>query len=101
MEEVVLTLAKYGIDCNMSDMYMYSGLFCCADDINLLPPSVNGLNFMLKLCESFAVKNRILLNPLKSKCMCFNQHHLPSLFSNISFIDSTLAFVDGRVVLGS
>ena len=41
---------------------MYSGIFVYTDDIALLSPSVNDLNFMVQLCEYHTVKNRIMFD---------------------------------------
>ena len=43
----------------------YMGVYCYADDIGLLSPTLSGLNEMLKLCENYALKHKIILMPLK------------------------------------
>ena len=40
------------------------GVYCCADDIGLLSPHLSGLKEMLKLCEDYALKHKIILMPL-------------------------------------
>ena len=36
------------------------GVYCYADGIGLLSPSLSGLKEMLKLCEDYALKHKII-----------------------------------------
>ena len=38
------------------------GVYCYADDIGLLSPTLSGLKEMLKLCEDYALKHKIIFN---------------------------------------
>ena len=41
------------------------GVYCYADDIGLLSPTLSGLKEMLKVCEDYALKHKIICNALK------------------------------------
>ena len=43
----------------------YIGVYCYADDIGLLSPTLSGLKEMLKLCEDYASKHKIICNAIK------------------------------------
>ena len=51
---------------------IFAGAFGYADDIVLLAPSADALKIMYSICEAYAYEFSILLNPRKSKLMCFN-----------------------------
>ena len=40
-------------------------VYCYADDIGLLSPTLSGLKEMSKLCEDYALKHTLFLMPLK------------------------------------
>ena len=48
------------------------GAFCYSDDINLLSPTVSGLQDVLKICDRYAVKYKIHFNTSRSQLLCFN-----------------------------
>ena len=48
------------------------GVFCYADDLSLLCPSVTGIKEMLKTCEDYAMKHNILSNAKNSQMLTFN-----------------------------
>ena len=52
------------VDCRMWNSYV--GALSYADDINLLCPSIRGLNKMLDICNSFADMYEIKFNAKKS-----------------------------------
>ena len=41
------------------------GVYCCADDMGLLSPTLSEFKKMLKLCEDYALKDKIILMPRK------------------------------------
>ena len=49
--------------------YMYSseymGVYCYADDLSLLSPSLTGLQDMLRLCDLYAIHHNIIFNDKK------------------------------------
>ena len=47
------------IRCRYGNHYM--GVYCYADDIGLLSPTLSGLKEMLKLCEDYALKHNIVI----------------------------------------
>ena len=60
LNELLETTRKNSIRCRYCSEYM--GIFCYADDLNLLFPSFAGIKEMLKTCESYAIKHNILFN---------------------------------------
>ena len=40
-------------------------MYCYADDIDLLSPTLSGLKEMLKFFEDYALKHKVFLMPLK------------------------------------
>ena len=55
----------YFISCNVSRMY--SSIFVYIDDITLLSSSINDLNVILTLHESFAITHKTVFNKMKTK----------------------------------
>ena len=55
----------------MSPCYLFD-----ADNVAIIPPSLNGLKHMLKLCERIAVDHDIKFNPSKSNSVCYNVKHV-------------------------
>ena len=49
----------------------YMGVYCYADDIGLLSPTLSGLKEMLKLYEDYGLKHKIMFNPSKSQLFYF------------------------------
>ena len=47
------------------------GVYCYADDICRLSPTLSGLKEMLKLCEDYALKHTIIFNASKSHLLYF------------------------------
>ena len=62
-------LRSSNIGCRYSNHYM--GVYCYTDDINLLSPTLSKLKEMLKLCEDYALKHKIILNTSKSQLLYF------------------------------
>ena len=63
LNDLIDVLRSSNIGCRYGNHYM--GVYCYADDIGLLSPTLSGLKEMLKLCEDYALKHKILLMPLK------------------------------------
>ena len=49
----------------------YMGVYGYADDIVLLSPTLSGLKEMLKLCENYALKHKLIFNASKSQLLYF------------------------------
>ena len=64
------------IGCRYGNHYM--GVYCYADDIGLLSLTLSGLKEMLKLCEDYALKHKIILIASKSKLFLFPIKHSQS-----------------------
>ena len=58
------------------------GVYCNADDIGLLSPTLSGLKEMLKLCEDYTLKHTIIFNASKSQLLYFpsNTARVPTNF---------------------
>ena len=50
------------------------GVYCYADDIVLLFPTVSGLKEILKLCEDYALKHKLIFNASKSQFLYFSSN---------------------------
>jgi hypothetical protein len=72
VDELLQELRSLGVGCYVADMYCGAVGFC--DDILLLAPTRDGMQMMLKTCESFALRNNLQFstdpNPAKSKSKC-------------------------------
>ena len=69
--DLINVLRSSNIGCIYGNHYM--GVYCYADDISLLSPTLSGLKEMLKLCEDYALKHKIILMPLKVNLFIYNQ----------------------------
>ena len=65
-------LKRAGVGCDINGEY--AGAFGYADDIVLLSPSLCALKHSITLCEDYAKRFKILLNPIK--LMCFNVKYI-------------------------
>ena len=61
LNDLIDVLRSSNIGCRYGIHYM--GVYCYADDIGLLSPTLSGLKEMLKLCEDYALKHTIILMP--------------------------------------
>ena len=82
-KQAVLSVSKIynsNIGCRYGNHYM--GVYCYADDIGLLSPTLSGLKEMLKLCEDYALKHIIIFNASKSQLLYFpsNTARVPKEF---------------------
>ena len=58
LNDLIYVLRSSTIGCRYGNHYM--GVYCYADDIGLLSPTLCGLKEMLKLCEDYALKHYII-----------------------------------------
>ena len=63
-------LRKSSVGCRYGSQYM--GMYCYADDLSLLFPTITGLHIMLDICETFANEQHIIFNAKKSQLLCFS-----------------------------
>ena len=71
IDSLLIELKKSGYGCHINGTFM--GALSYADDITLLCPSLKGLNKMLSICSSFAVKYDITFNSKKTECIKFGK----------------------------
>ena len=69
LNDLIDVLRSSNIGCKYDNHYM--GVSCYADDIGLLSPTLSGLKEMLKLCEDYALKHKIIFNASKSQLLYF------------------------------
>ena len=69
LNDLIDVLRSSNIGCRYGNHYM--GVYCYADDIGLLSPTLSGLKEMLKLCEDYALKHKIIFNASKSQLLYF------------------------------
>ena len=67
--DLIDVLRTSNIRCIYGNHYM--GVYCYADDIGLLSPTLSGLKEMLQLCEDYALKHKM---PLKVNCFISIKH---------------------------
>ena len=119
LEELVTTLRSSSLGCHINGIN--HGVLVYADDVLLLSPSISGLQEMLDICQSYALKHSLTFNDTKSECVHFaNSHtdlqpevnlhlgrssikwtsetvrHLGHHFSNSLNFDPDIAFRKGR-----
>ena len=63
LDNLLISLKQSGLGCHINGTYM--GALGCADDIALTCPSLNGLNYMLDICNQFAKNNHVMFNTRK------------------------------------
>ena len=80
LNDLIDVLRYSNICCRYGNHYM--GVYCYADDICILSPSLSGLKEMLKLCEDYALKHKIICNASKSQLLYFasNTDRVPKDF---------------------
>ena len=69
LNDLVDVLRSSNIGCRYGLHYL--GAYCYADDIDLLSPTLSGLKEMLKLCEDYALKYKIIFNASKNQLLYF------------------------------
>ncbi len=60
---------------------MFCGAFGYADDVVLLSPTVQGLKFMLKICNEFAKEFNVIFNSQKSKLIVCDSNNVQTNIS--------------------
>ena len=66
LNRLIETLRKNNIGCRYGSEFM--GVYCYADDLGLLCPSFTGIKEMLRTCELYAEKHKILFNAKRANC---------------------------------
>ena len=51
----------------------YVRVFCYADDLTLINPTLTGLKYMLSICDNYANEYKILFNASKSQLLHFTK----------------------------
>ena len=69
MNKLINKLRNSNIGCKIVNQYV--GVFCYADDISLVCPSITGFKQVLLLCETYAEKYNIRFNSSKSQLIHF------------------------------
>ena len=64
MDELLLQLKHNAVGCHWD--HHFAGVFCYADDLILLAPSLSALWIMLHTCESFSVSHGLKFNASKN-----------------------------------
>ena len=95
----LMTLSNANAGCKFGGMYIYNCSY--ADDMAILCPSASGLQKLLNICASYAIKHDIIYNVKKTHCMVvpsttFKLENTPSVFLN----GAKLQYVDSYKYLG-
>ena len=64
MDNLIKRLKDSNIGCKIGNNYV--GVFCYADDLTLITPTLTGLKCMLAICENYTDEYKILFNASKS-----------------------------------
>jgi hypothetical protein len=70
IDGLLAELENSGVGCCVGNQY--TGALAYADDITLLCPTLNGMQKMLDICETYANDYNILFNGKKSQLLLFN-----------------------------
>ena len=95
---LLLNLEKSAVGCYMGNQY--TGAIAYADDITLLCPSVDGMQKMLNICESYANQFDILFNSEKSVLSLFQGRDCKPVFSTLCINGSVLKYCTDTTHLG-
>ena len=90
MEYWIKRLKDSTIGCKIGNNYV--GVFCYADNLTLIRPTLTGLKCMLAICENYADEYKILFNASKSQLLHFtksNTQEKITLEMNNKIIEST------------
>lgn len=99
MDGLSKTLTDTRIGCNMNGTFVNHLMY--ADDTCLLTPSPSALKKLLDICAEFALKNCIIFNEKKTKCMCFRPKSMQKLVVPvIPLNDKGLEFISQHKYLG-
>ena len=71
MDNLIKRLKDSNIGCKIDNNYV--GVFCYADDLTLISPTLTGLKCMLSICENYADEYKILFNASKSQLLHFTK----------------------------
>ena len=71
MDNLIKRSKDSNIGCKIGINYV--GVFCYADDLTLLSPTLTGLKCMLAICETYANNYKILFNASKSQLLHFTK----------------------------
>ena len=70
VNHLITKLRNSNFGCRYGNEYM--GVYCYADDISSLSPTLTGLKEMLKICEDFPHDHDIIFNASKSQLLQFS-----------------------------
>ena len=91
MDNLIKRLKDSNIGCKIGNNYV--GVFCYADDLTLISPTLTGLKCMLSICENYADEYKILFNASKSQLLhftkCNTQEKITVKTKNNKIIEST------------
>ena len=68
-DELIAKLARSGYGCRISQHFV--GALSYADDITLLSPSLQGLKYMVNICEEYGKEFHVTFNDKKTTGMVF------------------------------
>ena len=98
LDDLLIKLESSGIGCKIG--FKYYGAIAYADDITLMASSLNGLNSLLKISESWGNENNIEFNPTKSQVICFSNKskYWPKNFPINAYLNGNLIKTCDEVV---
>ena len=98
IDDLSLALAESKIGCRLNGLAMNN--FAYADDMAVLAPSPTGLQKLLDICSSYAIKHDITFNVKKSVCMCVKPKRYKLALPKIVLNGTILEYVTKYKYLG-
>ena len=98
LDSLIDELSLSGVGCRW--WWMFTGVFCFADDIVLLAPCTSALRHMLSPCSAYATSHGLIFNLDKTQLICFRKHTYPVPNDIIEFNGVHLNFSDTILHLG-
>ena len=99
VDDLLKVLSVSGYGARIADMYC--GCVAYADDLTLVSPTVNGMQKLLDICGSFAVRNNLRFNAKKSVSVTFTKNRRKSIADPKFELDGeSLAYMETMKHLG-
>lgn len=100
--ELFQELRQKRVGCTINQIYL--GCLGYADDLLLLSPTIDGLQYMLNVCESYAERHNLTFSthpdPKKSKTKCIPFTLKKSILPKLKLSGNELPWVEGGKHLG-
>ena len=90
-------LKSSGLGCHIGRMF--AGAYGFAGDIAIATPSIYCMRQMILICEQYAKEYEIMLNPIKSKLLCYNL--ISDFIPSVKLCGQCIEVVSDKIYLGN